>query len=123
MAKKKVKVARKRKVARAKPEAADPPERVSQKQFEGEGFPDPPPAEVREARDDYLDAMREATKASSKKGDRHLKLIEVMQAHGIDRVRLDGENKFFELAEEHKVKMKTVPKDQREKSASKNGKK
>jgi hypothetical protein len=87
---------------------------VAQKTFEGEGFPDKPPAAVIRARDEYLQAMRDHADAGKEKSTRHEALVEVMHKHGITRIRLDGENKFFELESTENVKMKTVPKAARD---------
>lgn len=115
MAKKKVKrkVARKRVVE--KPPAESPPRQAV---FEGEGFPKPPPKAVCKARDEYLQARRDAAEASSYKADRHQRLVEVMKEHGINRIKFDDESKFFELTADEKVKTRTIPKDKRDNGAS-----
>lgn len=104
----------KKKKAPPKVESTETDGHVRQQQFAGNGFPDPPPKEVADARDDYLQAMRDAAKASEEKGYKRERLIEAMRDNNIDRIKLDGENKFFELETEAKVKMKTIPKDQRD---------
>lgn len=117
MAKKKVKAARKRKVARPRETTAAEVAEVQQ-HFEGDGFPGPPPAEVRQARDEFLQAQRDSAVASEHKADRHERLKEVMKEHGITRVKLDGENKFFELTSDEKIKTRTIPKDKRDNGSS-----
>jgi hypothetical protein len=105
------------KLKKFEPAGTDDSAPPKQQAFEGDGFPEKPPKEVEDARDEYVSAMRAHAKAGQKKAERHEKLIEVMHKHGIDRVRLDGENKFFEIVEEEKIKTKTVPKEERERRA------
>ena len=90
-----------------------------QAQFNGDGFPEKMPKPLTDARDDYLSAMRSSAKASEKKGDREQTLIEAMNKHKVDRIRLDGENRFFEVARDPKIKKKTIPKEQREEAEAK----
>ncbi len=85
-----------------------------QAEFEGNGFPGPPPEEVCDARDTYLSSMRAHAKAAEKKAKSEQSLIEAMHKHEIKRVKLDGENKYFEIEAPEKIKTKTVPKEQRE---------
>lgn len=87
---------------------------TQQTTFEGDGFPKNPPKAVRDARDEYLSAMRHAAEASKNKGDREQRLIELMKKHDVDRIRLDGENKFIEIGRAEKAKVKTIPKEQRD---------
>lgn len=117
MAKKKVKrkVARKRVAPKEPPAAESPPRQTS---FEGEGFPEEPPKEVCKARDQFLQAQRDAAEAAEYKADRHERLKEVMKDNGLTRVKLDGENKFFELTHDEKIKTRTIPKDKRDNGAS-----
>lgn len=136
MAKKKVatpvkKVRRKKKVAakanpvgsKVKKVADNAPEPTPiQQQFEGDGFPEPPPPAVCRARDRYLQAMREQAKAGAEKSTAHEALIRVMHDHNIDRVPLDGENKYFEIDPTEKIKTKTVPKAKRDKRKKEEGK-
>lgn len=89
--------------------------RAQQTQFEGDGFPEPPPKVVCDARDAFLEAKRAAAKAGEKKADKHERLVELMHEHNIDRIPLDGENKYFYLDASEKVKIGTVPKEKREK--------
>ncbi len=125
MAKKKVAAATKaveKKAAKKKPAAPKKTTsretldavRAQQTQFEGDGFPEPPPKEVCDARDNYLEAKRAAAAASEKKADRHERLVELMHEHNIDRIPLDGENKYFYLDASEKVKIGTVPKEKRD---------
>ncbi len=93
---------------------AEDTKRGRQQLLEGEGFPGPPPKEVCDARDAFLSAMRAHAKTAGKKGESEQKLIESMHKHDIKRVQLDGENKYFEIEAPEKVKMKTIPKEQRE---------
>lgn len=86
----------------------------------GDGFPAEPPQEVCAARDAFLGAKRASAKANETKGEREVRLIELMREHGINRIRLDGENKFFEIEATPHVKVKTMPKEQR--AAKKKGK-
>ncbi len=85
-----------------------------QRKFDGDGFPEDPPQEVCDARDEYMQAKRAAARASEKKGAKEQTLIDSMREHGIERVRLDGENKFIEIDSPEKVKVKTIPKEQRD---------
>lgn len=87
---------------------------AKQKQFEADGFPDPLPKEVVKAMEAYLTAKREAAEASEESGSRKVLLIEVARKHNIERIPIDGENKFIEIGKADTVKVKTVPKDQRE---------
>ena len=91
--------------------------RQAQQSFEGDGFPEQPPKPVRDARDEYLTAMRDAAKASEYRKDRELRLTELMEQHDIPRIKLDGENKFFELERKTSVKLKTMPKEQERQQA------
>jgi hypothetical protein len=84
-----------------------------QQQFDGDGFPARLPKAVQEARDEYLTAMRSAAKAVEKRGNKELALMEAMKKHKVDRVRLDGENKFFEIDNKEKIACRTIPKEQR----------
>lgn len=88
--------------------------KAQQKQFEGDGFPEPPPKDVCDARDNYLAAKRAAATANEKKADKHERLVELMHQHNIDRIPLDGENKYFYLDASEKVKIGTVPKEKRD---------
>jgi len=56
-----------------------------QGQFEGPGFPEKPPKAVLDARDQYITAMRDASDARKRKGDREQNLLEKMKENGIDR--------------------------------------
>lgn len=97
---------------------ADKPKKVRQKAMEGDGFPGPLPEEVCDARDEYLSAMRAHAKTGKKKGESEQKLIEAMHKHEINRVPLDGENKVFDIEAPEKIKMKTLPKEQRDERAA-----
>ena len=90
----------------------------TQQAFEGEGFPEPAPLPVRKGRDEYLQAMRDCAAASKEKAAAQEKLIELMHKHGIDRIELDGENKFFEIEQTEKIKTKTVPQEERNRRLS-----
>lgn len=90
------------------------PDVKEQKQFDGDGFPEKPPKAVLNARDEYITAKRDAADAAKHRGDRELNLIEKMQEHGIDRLPIDGENKFIEVSATERAKIKTIPKEQRE---------
>lgn len=99
-------------------EGADKPRKVRQKAMEGDGFPGPLPEEVCDARDEYLSAMRAHAKTGKRKGESEQKLIEAMHKHEIERVPLDGENKVFDIEAPEKIKMKTLPKEQRDERAA-----
>lgn len=102
--------------AEKKADASTPSRQLT---MNGDGFPAEPPAEVCAARDAFLGAKRASAKANETKGEREVRLIELMKEYGINRIRLDGENKFFEIEATPHVKVKTMPKEQR---ASKKGK-
>lgn len=86
--------------------------RPTQKQMQGDGFPDPLPKEVQRAVDEYLTAKREAADASEVKGAAMQKVIELGRKHGLERIPIEGENKFIELGVKDTCKVKTKPKDQ-----------
>lgn len=95
-------------------DGAENPKKGRQKALEGDGFPGPLPEEVCDARDEFLTAMRAHAKTGKKKGENEQKLIEAMHKHDIMRVPLDGENKVFDIEAPEKIKMKTLPKEQRD---------
>ena len=112
-------VATKRKNAgpkRTKASAKQQKPAVNQQQFETDGFPEKPPAAVRKARDLYLQAKRDSADAATEKSQAEQKLIDEMTKNGIQRLKLDGESKYFEIEAQPKVKMKTFPKKHREES-------
>ncbi|MCB0358754.1 MAG: hypothetical protein KDD44_03940 [Bdellovibrionales bacterium] len=86
----------------------------TQQTFEGDGFPKRLPKAVAEARDAYLGHKRKAANAAKRRQEAEVILIDLMQKHEIDRVQLDGENKFIEVEATPKAKVKTMPKAQRE---------
>ena len=85
-----------------------------QHRMQGEGFPPEPPEHVLNARDQYITAKRAAAKASKTKGEKEQELISAMNEAGIDRLELDGENKFIQIETPEKVAIKTIPKQQRQ---------
>src|SRR5688572_17138468 len=85
-----------------------------QKTFAGAGFPSEPSAKLQRKRDVYLQTLRDLASAREKKGNAALSLMEAMHEEGLTKIRLDGENKFFLLDKEEKVKLKTIPKAQRD---------
>lgn len=99
-------------------EEAGKPKKLRQKVMEGDGLPGPIPEEVCDARDEFLSAMRAAAKAGEKKGEKEQKLIEVMHKYEMTRVPLEGEKKFFDIEAPEKIKMKTLPKEQRDERAA-----
>ena len=94
------------------------PKKTRQKALEGDGCPGPTPEEVCDARDTYLSTMRAHAKTGKKKAESEQALIEAMHKHGLARVSLDGENKYFEIEAPEKIKTKTVPKEQRDERAA-----
>lgn len=114
--KKKAEAAALKKQADKKADASAPSRQLV---MNGDGFPAEPPEEVCTAMDAFLGARRASVKANETKVEREVRLIELMREHGINRIRLDGENKFFEIEATPHVKVKTMPKEQR---SSKNGK-
>lgn len=86
-----------------------------QQLLEGEGFPEKPPKEVCEARDEFLTAKRAHAKTAEKLATEHESLLEAMHKHGLTRIRLDDENKFVELVPSERATVKTVPKEKRDK--------
>ena len=105
-------------VRKRNPEELEGRRMVKQTKLQGDGFPEEPPEDVCKARDEFLSAIRSAAKASKSKSSKHERLVTVMKEHKLQRIPLDGENKFFELEEEEKVKLKTVPKDERTQRAA-----
>lgn len=97
----------KKKATRKKPD--------QQQFFEGEGFPKRPPKAVRDARDEFITAKREAAEAATHRGEREQILIDMMKKHGINRLMLEDENKFIEITAPEHATIKTIPKEQREK--------
>lgn len=85
-----------------------------QKQMEGDGFPDPLPKELQNAVGEYLTAKQESADAAEVKGLAMQKLIELGRKHGLERIPVEGENKFIELGVKDTCKVKTKPKDQEE---------
>ena len=59
-----------------------------QQQFEGDGFPDPPPKDVLDARDEYVSAMRSSARATKKKAEKQERLIEEMEEKGLKVINL-----------------------------------
>jgi len=89
---------------------------AKQKQFDGDGFPERLPKAVEEARDQFIGAKRRAANAAGKRSECEILLIESMESAGVDRVKLDGENKFIEIERKPHASIKTIPKDQQEKA-------
>lgn len=83
-----------------------------QQQMEGDGFPDPLPKEIQRAVGEYLTCKREAAEAAEAKGNAMQKLIELGHKHKLERIPIEGENKFVEIGVKDTCKIKTKPKDQ-----------
>lgn len=92
-----------------KPKSEPPPQ---QQVMQGDGFPDPLPKEISKAVGVYLTAKREAAEAAEEKGKAMQKVIELGHKHGLERIPIEGENKFIEIGKKDTVKVKTKPKDQ-----------
>lgn len=92
-------------------------DQMQQKHFEGGDFPAGPSAKIKRKRDIYLQTLRDLAAAREAKGNAALNLMEAMHEEGLTKIRLDGENKFFLLDSEEKVKLKTIPKAQRDGNA------
>lgn len=92
---------------------------ATQKRMEGDGFPDPLPEEVQTAVAVYLTAKRESAEAAEAKGLAMQKLIDLGHKHNLDRIPIEGENKFIEIGVKDTCKVKTKPKDQED--ARRNG--
>lgn len=86
-----------------------------QQQFEADGFPEKPPKSVTEACGEFLTAKRAHARTGEKLATKHEALIEEMHKHGITKIQLDDENKFIEIEPTEKAKVKTVPKEKRDK--------
>ena len=82
-----------------------------QTKMTAEGFPKEPPEALCTARDKFLSAKRSAAKAIEKRENAKVVLIDTMKEMGIDRIRLDGENKYFELEDKPNLSIKTYKGD------------
>lgn len=84
---------------------------AKQKTFDAEGFPEKPSELLQADVDHYVKCLRAKATAQGKLNASKTNLIERMQSEGVDKVRLDGENKFIHLVEEEKIKIETVKKE------------
>lgn len=87
-------------------------EKPQQQLMQGEGFPPPLPKEVQKAVAEYLTCKRESAEAAEAKGNAMQKVIELGHKHNLERIPIEGENKFIELGKKDTCKVKTKPKDQ-----------
>lgn len=71
-------------------------------------IPDDVPAEVRKAADVMIERKRSSQKASERKKQAEIQLIDAMKTHRIKRVRIDGEDKYFERGSTDKVVVKVI---------------
>ncbi len=114
--KKKLLADKNRRVKKKAARTADDLKPPLQLEFDAEGFPEKLPKELCELRDSFLGAKRASVNAANVKHDREAALIEGMKKLGIDRIRLDGESKFFELSKKDSLQIKTIKKDSQERS-------
>ena len=73
--------------------------------FDGEGFPDPPPAEVSEAFMAFRKQKDAAAAAVAKRKHLEEELIEVMHKHELSECQIEGENKVFKIDDTEKIKI------------------
>lgn len=99
-------MAKKRVAAAEAPAKAKP----TQKIFEGEGFPQPPPKDVQKAVDAYVEAKRAKGDALAILNTARDNVIAKMIEHGITMVKIDEGDKVLELDTTQAVKIKKAKK-------------